>query len=59
MMQYWNERSGREKGLLAVAALLGIFALAQFGVVRPVTAARADASMKLEAASRQLDVVSA
>jgi len=59
MMQYWTERSDREKALLALAGALVIVALAQFGIVRPLTAARAEASLALEAASRQLDVVSA
>ena len=59
MMGYWNSRTGRERGLIGVALLLVIVALLQFAIVRPLMAAKADSKLALEAASRQLDVVSA
>ena len=58
-MGYWNSRTGRERGLIGVALLLVIVALLQFAIVRPLMAAQADSKLALEAASRQLDVVSA
>ena len=58
-MGYWNSRTGRERGLIGVALLLVIVALLQFAIVRPLMAAKADSKLALEAASRQLDVVSA
>ena len=58
-MGYWNSRTGRERGLIGVAPLLVIVALLQFAIVRPLMAAKADSKLALEAASRQLDVVSA
>ena len=58
-MGYWNSRTGRERGLIGVALLLVIVALLQFAIVRPLMAAKADAKLALEVASRQLDVVSA
>ena len=58
-MGYWNSRTGRERGLIGVALLLVIVALLQFAIVRPLMAAKADSKWPLEAASRQLDVVSA
>ena len=58
-MGYWNSRTGRERGLIGVALLLVIAALLQFAIVRPLMAAKADSKLALEAASRQLDVVSA
>ena len=59
MMGYWNSRTGREQALIGVALLLVIVALLQFAIVRPLMAAKADSKLALEAASRQLDVVSA
>lgn len=59
MMGYWNSRTGRERALIGVALLLVIVALLQFAIVRPLMAAKADSKLALEAASRQLDVVSA
>ena len=59
MMGYWNSRTGREQALIGVALLLVIIALLQFAIVRPLMAAKADSKLALEAASRQLDVVSA
>ena len=59
MMGYWNSRTGRERALIGVALLLVIVALLQCGIVRPLMAAKADSKLALEAASRQLDVVSA
>ncbi|RCL87192.1 type II secretion system protein GspM [Hyphomonas sp.] len=59
MMGYWNSRTGRERELIGVALLLVIVALLQFAIVRPLMAAKADSKLALEAASRQLDVVSA
>ncbi|MEP0316527.1 MAG: type II secretion system protein GspM [Hyphomonas sp.] len=59
MMGYWNSRTGREQALIGVALLLVIVALLQFGIVRPLMAAKADSKLALEAASRQFDVVSA
>ncbi|MBO6582211.1 MAG: type II secretion system protein M [Hyphomonas sp.] len=59
MMGYWNSRTGRERALIGVALLLLIVALLQFAIVRPLMAAKADSKLALEAASRQLDVVSA
>ncbi len=59
MMGYWNSRTGRERALIGVALLLVIVALLQFAIVRPLMAAKADWKLALEAASRQLDVVSA
>jgi len=58
-MGYWNSRTGREQALIGVALLLVIVALLQFAIVRPLMAAKADSKLALEAASRQLDVVSA
>ena len=58
-MGYWNSRTGREQALIGVALLLVIIALLQFAIVRPLMAAKADSKLALEAASRQLDVVSA
>ena len=58
-MGYWNSRTGRERALIGVALLLVIVALLQFAIVRPLMAAKADSKLALEAASRQLDVVSA
>ena len=58
-MGYWNSRTGRERGLIGVALLLVIVALLQFAIVRPLMAVKADSKLALEAASRQLDVVSA
>ena len=58
-MGYWNSRTGRERALIGVALLLLIVALLQFAIVRPLMAAKADSKLALEAASRQLDVVSA
>lgn len=58
-MGYWNSRTGRERRLIGVALLLVIVALLQFAIVRPLMAAKADSKLALEAASRQLDVVSA
>jgi len=59
MMGYWNSRTGRERALIGVALLLVIVALLQFAIVRPLMAVKADSKLALEAASRQLDVVSA
>jgi type II secretory pathway component PulM len=59
MMGYWNSRTGRERALIGVALLLVVVALLQFAIVRPLMAAKADSKLALEAASRQLDVVSA
>ncbi|WP_084333014.1 type II secretion system protein GspM [Hyphomonas sp. L-53-1-40] len=59
MMGYWNSRTGRERAFISVALLLVIVALLQFAIVRPLMAAKADSKLALEAASRQLDVVSA
>ena len=58
-MGYWNSRTGRERALIGVALLLVIVALLQFAIVRPLMAVKADSKLALEAASRQLDVVSA
>ncbi|KCZ66419.1 hypothetical protein L53_03610 [Hyphomonas sp. L-53-1-40] len=58
-MGYWNSRTGRERAFISVALLLVIVALLQFAIVRPLMAAKADSKLALEAASRQLDVVSA
>ena len=58
-MGYWYSRTGRERALIGVALLLVIVALLQFAIVRPLMAAKADSKLALEAASRQLDVVSA
>lgn len=59
MMGYWNSRTGRERALIGVALLLVVVALLQFAIVRPLMAAKTDSKLALEAASRQLDVVSA
>jgi type II secretory pathway component PulM len=58
MMGYWNSRTRREQALIGVAFLLLMVAVLQFAVVRPLMAAKADSELALEAASRQLDVVS-
>ena len=58
-MAYWTSRPVREKALIGVAILLAGLTLLQFAFVRPLMAARANASLALETASRQLDVVTA
>ena len=58
MTGYWASRTPREQGLIGIAALLLAITLVQFAIVKPLRAARAEAALSLEAASRQLDVVS-
>ena len=59
MMALWTSRTDRERGLVALAVCVLVVAILQFGVLRPLLSAKANARMTLEAASRQLDVVSA
>lgn len=52
---WWRGRSGRERGLLTVMALLFLAVGVWFGVVGPVMAWRADAAERRATAERRLD----
>lgn len=58
MSEFWTSRTPRERLLIGAAVFLAGLLLTQFGIVSPLRAANADARLGLEAASRQLDVVS-
>ena len=59
MIDYWSTRSVRERMLILVAGLLFAVLLTNLLVVRPLRAAKENASASLAVASRTLDAVSA
>ncbi len=59
MNAFWNTRTGREKLLLGVSALLTILLLVSLLMVRPALVARTEAGNNLAVATRTLDAVTA